>query len=87
MLAGVLAALIDDRPGLVARVAFTAVPVAVLAGTLALTLRRGALLATGALASRSRPPRWRLSPAWRAQWGAVAVLVRVRRRGPGVVGP
>jgi hypothetical protein len=74
LLAGTLAVLIDDRPGLAARVLFTAVPVAVLAVTLAMTLRRGAILSAGALAIAVTPAGLAAVAAG-AQWGAVAVLV------------
>jgi hypothetical protein len=73
VLAGALAALIDDRPGIVVRVTFTAIPVAVLAVSLALTLRRGAMLATGALGIAVTPAALAAVAAG-AQWGAVTVL-------------
>ncbi len=73
LLAGTLAVLIDDRPGLAASVLFTVVPVAVLAVTLAMTLRRGAILSAGALAIAVTPAGLAAVAAG-AQWGAVAVL-------------
>jgi hypothetical protein len=74
VLAGVLAVLIDDRPGLAARVVFTAVPLGVLAVAFALTLRHGTMLATGALAIAVTPAALAAVAAG-GQWGAVAVLV------------
>ena len=74
VLGGALAVLVDDRPGIAARMLFTVVPVAVLAVTLALTIRRGALLAAGALGIAVTPAALAAVAAG-AQWGAVAVLV------------
>jgi hypothetical protein len=73
VLVGALAALLDDRPGIVVRVMFTVIPVAVLGVTLAVTLRRGAMLAAGALGLAVTPAALAAVAAG-AQWGAVAVL-------------
>ena len=73
LLAGTLATLIDDRPGLAARGVFTVIPVAVLAVVMAMTLRRGAILSAGALAIAVTPAGLAAVAAG-AEWGAVAVL-------------
>jgi hypothetical protein len=73
LLAGALSTVIDNSPGLAARVLYTAIPVAVLAVVLAMTLRRGAVLSAGALAIAVTPAGLAAVAAG-AQWGAVAVL-------------
>jgi hypothetical protein len=73
VLVGALAALIDDRPGIATLVVVTAIPVAALAATFAATLRRGSILAAGALGIAVTPAAL-AAVAVGAQWGAVTVL-------------
>jgi hypothetical protein len=73
VLTGLVSVLIDDRPSLPDRVAFTIIPVAVLAAALVFALRRGATLAAGALAIAVTPAVL-AAVAAAVRWGAVGVL-------------